>query len=53
VRPRHGAEFLGPDDAGEAHEIPHRVLVGTQPLISKMFPVERIGKGDVNRILEN
>ena len=28
VRARHGAKLLRPDDAGEAHEIPHRVFVG-------------------------
>ena len=28
VRARHGAKFLRPLDAGEAHEIPHRVFVG-------------------------
>ena len=28
VRARHGAEFLRPHDAGEAHEILHRVFVG-------------------------
>ena len=28
VGARHGAKFLRPGDAGEAHEIPHRVFVG-------------------------
>ena len=28
VRARHGAKFLRPADAGEPHEIPHRVFVG-------------------------
>ena len=28
VRARHGAKFLRPRDAGEAHEVLHRVLVG-------------------------
>ena len=28
VRARHGAKLLRPHDAGEAHEIPHRVFVG-------------------------
>jgi len=28
VGARHGAKLLRPDNAGEAHEIPHRVFVG-------------------------
>ena len=28
MRARHGAEFLRPPDAGEAHEVLHRVFVG-------------------------
>ena len=28
VRARHGAKFLRPRDAGEAHEVAHRVFVG-------------------------
>ena len=28
VRARHGAELVGPHDAGKAHKVPDRVLIG-------------------------
>ena len=43
MRARHGPKFFRPHDAGEAHEVLHRVLVGPA----------RVGVGQVGEPLDS